>query len=825
MRLISLHVENFGKLQGLDERFDEGLNVRLQDNGAGKSTLAVFIKSMLYGMPVTTKRSLIENERKRYTPWQGGAYGGSLDIEVDGKEYRIERLFGAKQAEDMLRVTDLQTGREAEVDWAASPGERLFGVDIAAYERSVYISQRPAELSEQGMDSIHTKLNRLVDATDDLCNYDATMAALERRRQYYRHLRGEGGAIADAEAELRALDRELERIEAAGAAAEQARVRLDEIKREMDALDKDMALISQKEAQLHRSREARAVQARLAALALEQDELKAQIDALSASLGGKAPTEQEIEQLERALAECDEARLRMAASGMDEQEASELAKLREQLSVPYPTEQQMDALRRAADEYHRAALAADPLFDTHADGNGAAEAVLAERQSALERQQQRYGQMLAQREQIIARLTRKGGYTLPIVLIALSAALLLAGIVWPVLLVAGGTLAVLSLTVLSVYNARRAGQRRDDEARLVGINHDLSHIENELNGAKASLRAAETGVHFASLWRAVTTAASCPSGMDAPLQVDRLVGRYERLHSLAAKERAGASDEAWRSAKERLERLLSDFPGAPADCGRVIGWLSEARALLADRTAGYERKAREIAALREQYGTESAEFRAALSAADGEQPDEHALAQQKQRLQAEHRVLGEQLLRTEQQLRSLAATVDERDAYESERARKAAVIEEQKEHLDAILQAEKYLKLARENLSGRYLTTMKERFAHYMSLVSGSAAPVFTMDAQFRVKIREGGAGRSTEAFSVGVRELISICERLSLLDAMFEGERPLLVLDDPFTNLDQATLRRANALLGRVAERYQVLYLTCHPSRVPNKTVFEEDI
>ena len=168
MRLISLHVENFGKLQNYDDTFDAGLNARLQDNGWGKSTLAVFIKAMLYGLAATTRRSLIENERKRYTPWQGGAFGGSLDIEVEGKCYRIERLFGAKEAEDTLTVTDLMTGRDADVDWASEPGERLLGVDSAAYERSTYLSQRPDELSESGMiDKVD--IVYIVEDNEELC--------------------------------------------------------------------------------------------------------------------------------------------------------------------------------------------------------------------------------------------------------------------------------------------------------------------------------------------------------------------------------------------------------------------------------------------------------------------------------------------------------------------------------------------------------------------------------------------------------------------------------------------------------------------------------
>ena len=824
MRLISLHVENFGKLQQLDERFNAGLNVRLQSNGWGKSTLAVFIKAMLYGLPATTRRSLIENERKRYAPWQGGAYGGSLDIEVDGKEYRIERLFGTKEAEDTLSVTDLQTGSPADTDWAESPGERLFGVDIAAYERTTYLSQRPDDMTEHGMDRVHTKLNRLMDATDDLANYDTAMVALERRRQYYRHLRGDGGAIAEGEAALLALDRALERTEAAEDAAEAAKARLADIKRDIENNNQALAALRDQQARLHRSREVQAVAARLDALRTEEREEREQIETLRASLGGTVPTEQAVEQLHRALREQDEARLRLETAGIDAREVQELEQLRSQLAQQTPTEQDMQQLRMAAEEYNRltvAAIAADPHFVADGSSQKTHEQTLADRRLALEQGQQSYDSMLAEKEILRARLTRKGAYTLLLIMLALSVALTVVGIQWPVLLAIGGGLLGVSLVLLLVCIARRSARMRDDEAALVGINHDLSHTEQRLKGARASLIAAESGVRFASLWNAVAPGAPCPEGLDAPLRAERLIAQYDRLCALMAKrqavtEQGTAGGEALRLAKQRVRELVATFPGAPEDEGQVLGWLTEQRGRLIDCATRYERKRQEIAALIEQYDTESEQFRATFAQSKEGMPNEQALHAEQQQLLEQSKTLSEQRLRTEQQLSELAAVIDERDAHESERARRALQLEEQKNNLDAILMAEKYLKLARESLSGRYLATMKERFAHYMSLISGKDAPIFTMDGQFRVKLREGGVARNTEAFSVGVRDLISLCERLSLLDAMFEGERPFLILDDPFTNLDEQTVARANELLQSVAQQYQILYLTCHPSRLP---------
>jgi len=82
MKLISCHIENFGCLRNYDMNFDEGLNIVLQDNGWGKTTLAAYLKAMLYGFDSKRSKDIAETERKRYFPWQGGQYGGSLDIEA-----------------------------------------------------------------------------------------------------------------------------------------------------------------------------------------------------------------------------------------------------------------------------------------------------------------------------------------------------------------------------------------------------------------------------------------------------------------------------------------------------------------------------------------------------------------------------------------------------------------------------------------------------------------------------------------------------------------------------------------------------------------------
>ena len=58
MRLLTCHIENFGKLSDFSYDFADGYNAFVLPNGAGKSTFAAFIRVMFYGFAGETKRTL-----------------------------------------------------------------------------------------------------------------------------------------------------------------------------------------------------------------------------------------------------------------------------------------------------------------------------------------------------------------------------------------------------------------------------------------------------------------------------------------------------------------------------------------------------------------------------------------------------------------------------------------------------------------------------------------------------------------------------------------------------------------------------------------------
>ncbi|HJK08154.1 MAG TPA: AAA family ATPase [Methanocorpusculum sp.] len=204
MKLLRCHIENFGVLSNFDFDFSSGLTVIYRENGFGKSTFAAFIKAMFYGMPRGGSRSVVENERKRYDPWQGGKYGGCLEFEYQETRYRVTRYFGKTASKDTFQIMDI-SNRQNITPFSERLGEELFQLDAESFSRSTYMPQLSAH-DLKATTSIRTKLSNLVDNTNDLNNFDTATESLRQFRTKFRAYRGSSGVINDLETKYNTLE-------------------------------------------------------------------------------------------------------------------------------------------------------------------------------------------------------------------------------------------------------------------------------------------------------------------------------------------------------------------------------------------------------------------------------------------------------------------------------------------------------------------------------------------------------------------------------------------------------------------------------------------
>ena len=140
-------------------------------------------------------------------------------------------------------------------------------------------------------------------------------------------------------------------------------------------------------------------------------------------------------------------------------------------------------------------------------------------------------------------------------------------------------------------------------------------------------------------------------------------------------------------------------------------------------------------------------------------------------------------------------------------------INEMKENCDILEKTKKYLETAKDQFSSHYLNNMKQSFMKNLELINGSQIDV-NLDVKLNAQINEQGSNKQINYFSTGYKDLIYICMRLSLIDCLFEEEKPFIILDDPFVNLDESKIKNATNLLNQLSKEYQIIYFICHESR-----------
>ena len=323
MRLLRLEIENFGKLSGYALDLQNGLNVVCKENGFGKSTIAAFIKAMLYGLPATTKRSLDKNERKKYTPWQGGAYGGSLEFACDRGYFRIERFFGAKEANDEFRLFDLSTQKPSNA-FSSDVGIELFGIDAEGFARSAFLSQNGMDNNDENV-SVTAKLTGLLEDVNDMGSYDVAMETIDKRRKFY-ELKGGRGKVSDLSTALAEGRRELDRLNdllAQQAVQEQnLREKKEEISRaeyELRSLQEQFRIASVREAH---ATECKRLHERLAESEHERSKI------LDAFLDRRVPTDEELADAQRLLKEFRITQNDLNGARLSDNEQTHLSRLR-----------------------------------------------------------------------------------------------------------------------------------------------------------------------------------------------------------------------------------------------------------------------------------------------------------------------------------------------------------------------------------------------------------------------------------------------------------------------------------------------------------------
>ncbi len=144
MIFTKLKLNYFGQFTNREIELKPGINLIYGENEAGKSTIHTFIRGMLFGIERLRGRGAASKEDiyTRYLPWDyPGAYGGSLDLRIGDKDYRLQRSLHV--SDKSFVILDLATGREVKLKEGLI-GELLPGLTESAYKNTISMEQLKA---------------------------------------------------------------------------------------------------------------------------------------------------------------------------------------------------------------------------------------------------------------------------------------------------------------------------------------------------------------------------------------------------------------------------------------------------------------------------------------------------------------------------------------------------------------------------------------------------------------------------------------------------------------------------------------------------------
>lgn len=345
MRLISCHIENFGRLQDFDYVFSDGVNIICRDNGWGKSTFAAFLLAMFYGLPSKGKkrravsggnRLSVQDARDACRPWQGGTFGGRLIFEAGGGAYEMTRVFGDRESEDQFDLRDLETNLPC-FDYTKNIGKEMFALDRESFLRTVFTSQQ--DCLTRPTDDVNALVADLAEYAGDLESYEAAQKHLRDAANRLTPKRSTG-RLHRMQEQISRLERETasgrdleERISLCGQEGEEVQGRIKALEQERALLEKEITSAEQEERAA-----AEAGQAEQSLLAKRQirEQLSAAkerrrkaLESAAAFFPGRVPTRAEADSLLKNCRDMERLEERMQAGMLTAEEQERLTRFEE----------------------------------------------------------------------------------------------------------------------------------------------------------------------------------------------------------------------------------------------------------------------------------------------------------------------------------------------------------------------------------------------------------------------------------------------------------------------------------------------------------------
>lgn len=854
MKLISCYIENFGAITKKEIRFEENLTSICEENGFGKTTLASFLEAMFYGMNSDRANNKEFGMRRHFNPFAGGKFGGNVVFSFGKDRYKIERYFDEKSdTKDSLTV---YKNGELCNDFGDKIGEKLFGIDKPSFERTIFIDAHEIEIGSTG--SINAKLNNFVEGSTDDTNTEKALERLDKAAKEYKKAKSGNDLISKENNYILKLEEKIDNAETIKASLPEKYERLagyenelKNLRRKIDANQKTALelkdweqydnLISAAEQAKRTAEEIRrkypggipssdeisairnhiSVKTTLAqqtakALSHEDTEM---LSKLQKKYDGRQPTETEISDIRDKINLLTKKEAEIHAQESVKPTEDEIA-LRKKFENHAPTEKDLAQVDSAVNEYEQAEMAYTETPDYIVER---ADHLLVKHQGS----KKKYLIMA-----VIAALIAVAGIGVLFVQMILGIILLAVG---AVCLLATGfiylnkkTSAPVSDTVQRINPEKAAKERVKNSAELAvqrlltpygysldkNILYSVAKFKDDLakynifvrSSSEKTKTLAEKRSECAQLDKGISDYFFIYNFTDGDFS-KRLSDLQNELNRYAAlKDMCCKFDEQNAGTKAQIEeheKAIDDFCTKYRFDKQITDHIRELEGDVTMCGQAERNHAENIKKAQQLKEEKKLDVRPATSESD-----------ETEKIEERIEIINKNISTLSIDISDCETEAEKLDELYAEKQRHEELLKEYKHDHDLLIWTADLLKEADKCLKDRYVAPVKNNFVNYAGLLETALGEKVTMTPNFEIRYERNGIERSEKHLSTGQRSICAFCFRMALIDNMYTEEKPFLILDDPFVNLDQKHMDRVKEMLKKLSEKLQLIYFTCHESR-----------
>ncbi len=849
MRIISLHINNYGKLSNFDYAFNDNITTFCEDNGFGKTTIVSFIKAMFYGLETVKSNTSKFSDRKHFYPFSGGVFGGNILIEFDKKEYRIERIFDEKsEIKDSLTV--YLNGNKT-VDLGDVPGLKIFGINKESFERLLSINADKIEVETDS--DINKKLNNYMENVSEDFDIDVVIKRIKDSKKLNKN------NLDKLKEDTKTLDDEIRNLET-------IKESLDSKYKDLNDFDKakndakilyDKVSLESIEIEKWNSYDR---------IVKETNQKEKEINEIQVRYPNGLPTKEEIKHVKDLNFSIDKKENLLHDSNISSDDLNEYKRITDKYNNYYPSEDEILKLEEEIREFSNLTSEIENIekeeksykekdLDRHFFGEEVKGEVLAN----LEKEFDLYLKMEDELKQIkptliinenhveeVKKPLNKNLYIglliLSLVLVGLGIGLLFSvKILGVILLVAGGILLFLDMFMYFSNSLKHITNKIQVSKEIPNpeyekLNKVIESKNNQILNILANYRYNGDRPSLLFVQFKNDVAAYSEILENKKERNERLITLKERKNELNHLlehffKEINMPDIAYKTALETLKKELERFQTLKGiinkssvkkdDLEKEIKELKNKVESFYDKyllpiympIENVSRDFDNYERLKNEYQNKRSEAENYLLSNNLiERPIGNSYSIEELNNDYNQKLslfnsLKQEILDMEERVSSL----DDKKMVSLSNKERRKELENKAKLFDSLVDE---INKADQSLKDKYVAPIKDKFLEYAKALEETIGEKVYMDKDYKISFDREGSLRSYEHLSSGMLTICALCFRLALIDNMFIEELPFIIMDDPFTNLDNAHLQKTKDLLSKISSNKQILYFCCHESR-----------